>query len=113
MHLVVPIGPQMDALLETFSRWLDTMLPGHTVPLVAPYPRWATYVVAVRTAAALARALGMGASGERIYEAEREAIADAQRLTRGVPLRDATATADSNLARGVTPAAPRTGSVVP
>jgi hypothetical protein len=55
----------------------------------------------------------MGASGERIYEAEREAIADAQRLTRGAPLRDATATADSNLARGVTPAAPRTGSVVP
>lgn len=104
MRLIVPIGPQMDALLETFSRWVDSMMIGHTVPLSSPFPDWVRYVVAVRTAAALARALGLGSSADRILEAERDAIADAARLARGVPLRDGAATAEANLAIGASPA---------
>lgn len=107
MDLVVPVGPQMDALLETFSRWIDSMLVGHEVPLEEPYPQWVTYVVAVRTAAALARILGLGTAGDRIYEAERAAIADAQRMAKGVPLRPEVA--PSNLARGSSPVPARMG----
>jgi len=109
MRLIVPIGPQMDAILETFSRWVDSMAIGHTVPFESPYPEWVKYVVAVRTAAALARALGLGTSADRILEAERDAIADAARLARGVPLRDGAATAEANLAMGATPTITTTG----
>lgn len=109
MRLIVPIGPQMDALLDAFSRWVDSMVIGHTVPFESPYPSWVKYVVAVRTAAALARALGLGTSADRILESERDAIADAARLARGVPLRDGAATAEANLAKGATPTTTTTG----
>jgi hypothetical protein len=40
--------------------------------------------------------LGLGAQGERLFAAEESVISDAMRLGKGVPLRDANATAPAN-----------------
>lgn len=88
----------IEALLETYSRWFDGKLVGHHVPLTPPYPAVATHVVAVRTAAHVARILGLGKDGERLYEAEALLLSDIPALARGVPLRDANATASANSA---------------
>ena len=97
--LVVPLGPSLDALLEVYSRWVDSLVIAHTVPFVAPYPAWVRHCVAVRTAAQAARMLGLGSQAEQIFEAERMAIADAMRLAKGPPTRDAAATSPANRAQ--------------
>jgi hypothetical protein len=98
IRLIIPIGPLLDALRETYSRWLDSICIDHEVPFAAPYPAWATHIVAVRVAAQAARALGLGTQGDRLFDAEEQVIKDAMRLAQGTPLRDSTATSPSNLA---------------
>lgn len=95
--LIVPLGPQLDTLLETYSRWFDGKCIAHEVPFEAPYPAVATHVVAVRTAAHAARIAGLGAQGDRLFEAETILLRDVDAMVRGVPLRDAAATAPANL----------------
>lgn len=97
-RIVMTIAPLLDALCETYSRWVDSVCIGHYVPFASPYPAWVTHVVAVRTAAHAARVLGLGAQGERLFAAEESVISDAMRLGKGVPLRDANATAPANRA---------------
>lgn len=104
MMLVIRMRPMLDRLLEVFSRWVDSLLIAHTVPLTAPFPPWVTYTVAVRAAAQAARALGLGTQADKIFDAEEKAIVDALRLAKGSPLRDELATPASNLALGRTPA---------
>lgn len=97
--LIVPIGPAMDQLLETYSRWLDGKCIAHEVPFESPFPAVATHIVAVRTAAHAARIAGLGAQGDRLYEAETILLRDVDAMVRGVPLRDEAATAPANLSR--------------
>ena len=100
-RVAVPLSPALAALRETYSRWVDGLAIGHTVPFESPYPAWATHLVAIRTAAQAARMLGLsGERATRIFEAEAMAIADGMRLAKGPTLRDDAATAGSNLAVG-------------
>lgn len=96
--LFVPLGPMLDDLIEVYSRWLDSLVIGHTVPFEEPIPAWVRHCTAVRTAAHASRVLGLGSQTEQIFEAERMAIADAMRLAKGPTLRDAAATGPANRA---------------
>lgn len=96
--LTIPLGPMLDDLLEVYSRWLDSLLVAHEVPLTPPVPAWVRHCVAIRTAAHAARVLGLGTQAEQIFEAERMAISDAMRLGKGTPMRDAAATGPANRA---------------
>lgn len=89
--LVVPTGPTIDSYIESFSRWVDSIIPADAVPLVSPIPAWIRNLVALRTAIATARSLGK-AVGPEVSKAEDDSVKDAMRLAPGVPLRgDATA----------------------
>ena len=100
-RVAVPLAPALEALRETYSRWVDGLAIGHAVPFEAPYPAWATHLVAIRTAAQAARMLGLsGDRSARLFEAEQMAIADGLRLAKGPTLRDDAATAGANLAVG-------------
>lgn len=104
--LLLPIGPLLDALSESYSRWIDSLCPAHAVPFETP-PAWVTQIVATRTAAQAARALGLGAQADGIFTAETQAIADAMRLATGIPLRDAAAGPSLVIASGRTPSSCR------
>lgn len=107
--MLVPVGPQLDALLEVYSRWVDGKAIGHEVPFTSPYPAWVTHAVAVRAAAHAARVAGLGGQAERLFEAETMLLRDIDAMAKGVPLRDAAATERRNLAVGRTPSATRRG----
>lgn len=95
--LVVPTGPLIDDFLESYSRWADGVMPADAVPLVAPYPKWVSHIVAVRSAIAVANALGNGTP--LLAAREDTEIKDFMRLAPGVPLRgDATAQVSTNTA---------------
>jgi len=98
--LVVPLGPSVDALLDAYSRWVDSKLVGHHVPLASPFPSLVTHVVAVKTAAQLARAVGLGSQAEMLFASEEKAERDfLGSLGRGTTLRDAAATGPANRAQ--------------
>jgi hypothetical protein len=102
--LMVSLGPQLDRAIEVFSRWVDSLCIDQAVPFaVEAVPMWVRHLVAKRVAADMARTLGLGAQADQIFEAERQAIADGQRLARGGVLRDASAASPTNLARGASP----------
>jgi len=98
--LVVPVGPMIDQYLEQHSRWADSKLVYHTVPLVAPYPSWVTMIVKLRTA--LDVLTDLGRSAPRIEKRTADAMADFLSQA-AVPLRDARATqsASSSVAKSV------------
>lgn len=102
--LVVSLMPQLDRSIEVYSRWFDAICIDQQVPFEAgSVPMWARHIVAKRVAADMARTLGLGSQAEQIFEAERQAILDGQRLARGGVLRDASAASPTNLARGASP----------
>lgn len=103
VRLLVPLGPMLDDLLEVYSRWVDSQLIGHEVPLESPFPKWVTHAVAVRTAAHAARVLGLGSQGDMLFVAEQQVIRDVLSLAKGTPIRDADATTSANMATGTTP----------
>lgn len=85
----------VDAVLEFYSRWVDDFVP-HLVPLESPYP-----VVVVATVAELAakKLLTLaGHSSESVNEYEIAAKARLERWAKGIPIRDAAATASANKA---------------
>ena len=81
----IPTGPMIDRFLEKYSRWVDSVIVGVAVPLVAPFPVWVTTIVALRAAIAVANALGR--STPSLQDRERTEIADFLRLAQGAPLR--------------------------
>lgn len=104
LRLFVPIGQVMDRQLEVYSRWFDGKAIAHGVPFESPYPIEATNSVAIRTGAHVARLIGLGREGEKLYEQEALLLRDIDPLVRGMRIRDAAVTtASSNLARGSTP----------
>lgn len=104
-RLHVPLSSLLEAKLEAHSRWLDSLLTGHSVPLEAPYPAWVTGVVAIRAAASVIRILGLGGLQSVLDEAA-ETTRDVLRMaSSGIPLRDEDATSTVGLARGRSPSA--------
>lgn len=85
--VAVPIGPTLDANIETYSRWFDTIAPAEVVPLAAPYPKWVSQIVALRSAVATVTELGLAGFGALIAR-EDKAIIDALRLAKGLRIRD-------------------------
>lgn len=95
--LVVPTGPLIDDFLETYSRWADSVMPADAVPLSLPYPKWVSHIVALRSAIAVANALGNGTP--LLATREDTEIKDFMRLAAGIPLRgDVTAQVSTNTA---------------
>lgn len=108
-----PLGPMLDAMLEVYSRWFDGKATGHLVPFTAPYPAQAKHAVAVRTAAEASRVLGLGAQAAGAFASETLLLADIPGMVRGIPMRDADATAGANLATGRSAAVPAQQGTIP
>lgn len=81
----IPTGPMIDRYLEKFSRWVDSVVVGDVVPLTAPFPVWVVNIVALRTAIAVANAIGR--STPTLQDREKTEITDFLRLAKGAPLR--------------------------
>ncbi len=96
VSMLVSIALPFDEILEFYSRFVDAFLPAHLVPLESPYP--VTVVAIVAELAAKRLQLLSGARSESMTEIEVAAKAQLERWAKGIPLRDATATASANLA---------------
>lgn len=86
----------IDELLEAYSRFVDDFIPAHLVPLESPYPVTVVRIVCELTAAKLLSLAGQ--SSVSMTEAEVGAKAQLERWSKGIPIRDASATASANLA---------------
>jgi hypothetical protein len=86
----------IDDVLEFYSRFVDAFLPAHAVPLEDPYPIVVTAIVAELAARKLQ--LLSGQTSESMAQIEVAAKAQLERWAKGIPLRDADATAATNLA---------------
>lgn len=96
VSMVVSAALPIDETLELYSRWVDDLLPAHLVPLTSPYPVVVIAVVARLAGKALLNLDGK--SSEIVNAAELVAKAQIERWAKGIPLRDAKATASANLA---------------
>lgn len=91
------IGPVIDATIEKYSRLFDTYCVGHSVPLTAgSIPAVVRAIVAEASAAAMLEIQGQASEIQtrKLERVEREFA----RLAKGIVLRDANATASTNLA---------------
>lgn len=86
----------IDDVLEFYSRFVDAFLPAHAVPLDSPYPVVVTAIVAELAARKLQ--LLSGQTSESMAQVELAAKAQLERWAKGLPLRDAAATAATNKA---------------
>jgi hypothetical protein len=86
----------VDETIERYSRFADRCLPAHAVPLSEPIPVEIRALVAELSAKKLL--LIRGQSSESMNEMEVGAMAQFKRMATGLPLRDGTATASTNLA---------------
>lgn len=100
VSMLVAIALPFDDVLEFYSRFVDAFLPAHLVPLVADdlgkFPTVVTATVAELAAKKLQ--ILSGVTSVSITEAEVAAKAQLERCAKGIPLRDARATASANLA---------------
>lgn len=95
-RVVMSTSLPVDEVLERYSRFVDDHLPAHVVPLTVPYP---VRVVAVVAELASQRLLWIAGQKSIAMDAiEAGAHKEIDRWAKGLPLRDATATAASNLA---------------
>ncbi len=102
-RLVRSVAASIASECDSHSRWVDSLLTGHVVPLTAPYPAWVVAVVAKRAARSLIRMLGLGGLQHVIDEAD-SVERDVLRMARsGLSLRDSAATASANLTTGASP----------
>lgn len=96
VSVLVAVALPIDEVLEFYSRFVDPFLPAHLVPLTPPYPVTVTATVAKLAAKELLRIAGQ--TSESMTELEIGAKAQLERWAKGIPLRDARATASTNLA---------------
>lgn len=110
VSVVVSAALPIAEVMEFYSRFVDALLPGHLVPLRTPYPIVVTALVAELSAKKLL--LIAGQTSQSMTEAELAAKAQLERWAKGLPLRDARATASANLAysESVAPSGPRNWS---
>lgn len=96
VSMVLVVALPVDEMLELYSRFVDNVLPAHAVPLTAPYP--ITIVALVCELAARRLQLLAGVSSESMKEIEVAAVAQLQRYSQGIPLRDSRVTTSTNKA---------------
>jgi len=96
VSMIVSIALPFDEILEFYSRWVDDLLPAHAVPLDSPYP--VTVVATVAELAGKRLQQIAGVSSVAMTEIETGAKARLERWSKGIPLRDAAATAATNKA---------------
>ncbi len=97
VSMVVMRDPNYDEMIEFYSRWVDGFFPANRVPFTSPIPVLVRGIVADLAAK---RLLNIAGQDSAILTAEL-AAAKAQLdryLTNGMPVRDATAGASTNLA---------------
>jgi hypothetical protein len=99
-NVLVAIALPFTQVIEFFSRWADSFFPGHAVPFVDPVPVLVKGLVAELSAKKCLQLAGHKA--QSIDEAQVAAAAQLQRFAAGMPIRDATATAPTNLTRTAT-----------
>ena len=95
VSMIVTAPIDIDALLEAYSRFVDDFMP-HGVPMTEPYPVTVVRVVCELTAAKLLNMSGQ--ASQSMKDAEISAKAQLERWLKGLPIRDASASASSNLA---------------
>jgi hypothetical protein len=95
--MLVTREPSYDETIEFYSRWVDGFFPAHLVPFEAPVPALVKGLVADLSAKRLLNIAGQDSAV--VAAAELAAKAQLERyVANAIPLRDATATAPSNLA---------------
>ena len=95
-NVVVSVVRNSDKIREFYSRWIDTFLPAHAVPMEDPIPPLIEGLCAQLSARAMLLAEGEQSGG--IDELERAAKAQIERFASGLVVRDARATASTNTA---------------
>jgi hypothetical protein len=96
VEMVVTREPKFDDVIEFVSRWADTFLPAHVVPLTAPIHPLVRGVVADVSAKRILNANGQDSAAVTAAELAGKAILE--RFAAGMPLRGGTAQVPSNLA---------------
>ena len=97
-ELVVIREPDFDYWIGFYSRWADSSLPGHLVPMgrITPVPVLVEGLVADLVAKRMFN-VG-GAESATLKDMEIASVAQLARFASGMPVRDANATAPANLA---------------
>lgn len=96
VEMVVTREPKFDDVIEFVSRWADTFLPAHVVPLTAPIHPLVRGVVADVSAKRILNANGQDSAAVTAAELAGKAILE--RHAAGMPLRGGTAQTPTNLA---------------
>lgn len=96
VEMIVTREPKFDGVIEFVSRWADTFLPAHVVPLTAPIHPLVRGVVADVSAKRILNANGQDSAAVTAAELAGKAILE--RFAAGMPLRGGTAQTPSNLA---------------
>lgn len=96
VEMFVTREPKFDDVIEFVSRWADTFLPAHVVPLTAPIHPLVRGVVADVSAKRILNANGQDSAAVTAAELAGKAILE--RFAAGMPLRGGTAQTPSNLA---------------
>lgn len=96
VEMIVTREPKFDDVIEFVSRWADTFLPAHVVPLTAPIHPLVRGVVADVSAKRILNA--NGADSAVVNAAELAGKAILERFAAGMPLRGGTAQTPANLA---------------
>ena len=95
VSMMVAIALPIDDVLEFYARWIDHFMPAHVVPFTSPYP---VMVVAINAELAAKKLMQIaGHDSVTVDAAELAAKAMLERFAKGLPLRDAAATAPANL----------------
>ncbi len=96
VSMVVSREPDYDYWIGFYSRWADTSLPGHLVPMSDPVPSVVEGIVADLVAKRMFNVGGQ--ASDTLQAVEIAAAAQLARFKGGMPVRDANATASANLA---------------
>lgn len=93
VEIVVMKEPPYDAVIEAYSRWADTFLPAHAVPLETPLDdKFALVRMLVAKLSAKALLNLDGKSSEIVNAEELAAKAQLERFAKGLPVRGDTGT---------------------
>lgn len=95
-ELVISREPDFDYWIEFYSRWADTSLPGHLVPLEAPIHPLVIGIVADLVAKRMFNVGGWASATQTEAEVGSKQMLD--RFAAGLVLRGASATASASLA---------------
>lgn len=98
VSMVIEREPDFDYWIGYYSRWADTSLPGHLVPMGrdAPVPSIVEGIVADLVAKRMFNVSGQ--ASETLKDMEIASAAQLARFATGMPVRDSNATASANLA---------------